>query len=111
MELDSAQDRGRQLAEEYKSTYDEIIKLTNELAVKCQQMIREAEELEIPIIKEIRKELNFPFDEQAFREMLDISNRNWDDNLQKFIANKEELHKEIFNKFENLKEPPKPTKN
>lgn len=108
MEYGFAHDRSSNLAEEYKNTSDEIIKLTYELAEKCQQIAQEAEELEIPIIKAIRKELSFPFDERAYREMLEMSNREWEEKLQEYIASKKILYKEIVNKFESMKEPPIP---
>ena len=108
MDYEFAHDRGSNLAEEYKNTSDEIVKLTYELAEKCHKIAQEAEELEIPIIKAIRKELSFPFDEQAYREMIEMSNIKWDENMQEYIASKKNIYKEIVNKFESMKEPPEP---
>lgn len=105
-DLEFAKNERIALMEKYKITSNEIIKLTCELAEKCHQIAQEAEELEIPIIKAIRKELSFPFDERAYREMLHISNIKWDENTQEYIASKKELSKEIVNKFTSTKEPP-----
>ena len=105
---ESAMNSRSRLINEYEISSDEIIKLTYELAEKCHQIAQEAEELEIPIIKAIRKELSFPFDEQAYREMIEISNRKWNENMQEYITSKIELYKETTNKLESIKEPPEP---
>ena len=104
--FDYAHNKNTQLIEEYKNTSDEIIRLTDELAEKCLNIAQEAEDLEIPSIKAIRKELSFPFDERAYREMIEMSNIEWEENLQKFIASKKDLYKEIKDKYGDLKEPP-----
>lgn len=94
-----AQKQHSELLGEYEESSNEILKLTHELALHCQEMARFAEELLIPIITAIRKELDITFDEQAFREMMAISNKKWKDNLQEYIASKKEVYEDFLNKY------------
>lgn len=96
--FDIAQVRQSELMSEYKKKLDEIIELTDELAINCQQKAQLAEELLIPIITAIKKELGITFDEQAYREMMAISNKKWKENLQEHIASRKEEYEEFFNK-------------
>jgi hypothetical protein len=80
--------------DEFKKIYDEKIKLTYELAGKCQQKTQLAEELLTPVIFAIRKELNAAFDEEAYRAMMKISHNKWKGNVAKYIASMEDTYKQ-----------------
>ncbi len=97
--FDSAQVGQSELMSEYTKNSNEIIKLTSELALNCQQKAQLAEELLIPIITTLRKELGITFDEQAYREMMAISNKKWKENLQEHIASTKEAYEEFVNKY------------
>ena len=70
----------------YKDIFDKKIKLTYELAEKCQQKAQLAEELLTPVIVAIRKELNTPFDEAAYLSMKEASQCRWEESTEKYIA-------------------------
>jgi len=72
--------------EKFKKVFAEKIKLTYELAGKCQQKTQLAEELLTPLVVAIRKELNTPFDEKAYRVMMKVSHSRWRENLEKYVA-------------------------
>jgi len=80
--------------EEFKKIFDEKIKLTYELAGKCQEKTQLAEELLTPVIFAIRKELNAAFDEEAYRAMMKISHNKWKGNVAKYIASMEDRYKQ-----------------
>lgn len=78
--------------EDFKKICDEKAKLTYKLAGECQQKAQLAEELLTPVIVAIRKELNAPFDEKAYRAMMKISHNKWKDNVEKYIASMKEKY-------------------
>lgn len=97
--FDYAQVRQSELMSEYKKNLDEIIKLTDGLALNCQQKAQLAEELLIPIITAIKKELGITFDEHAYREMMAISNKKWKQNLQEHIVSRKKVLDEFIEKW------------
>lgn len=76
--------------EEFQKIYDEKAQLTYELAGECHQKAQLAEELLTPVIVAIRKELNTPFDEEAYRAMMKISHNKWKKNVENYIASMKE---------------------
>lgn len=93
-----AQKQHSELSNGYEESSNEILKLTYELALHCQRKARFSEELLIPIITAIRKELSIPFDEQAYREMMAVSNKKWKENLQEYIVSKKQVYDEVLRK-------------
>lgn len=80
--------------EDFKKVYDEKIKLTYELAGKCQQKTQLAEELLTPVIATIRRELNATFDEEAYRAMMKVSNDRWKENVEKYITSMKDRYEQ-----------------
>jgi len=97
--FDLAQNDGRNIIEEFLKVNEEILKLTSELAENCQQNGQAAVELEIPIITSIRKELSTSFNEHAYREMMEISNMKWKQNLQEHIVSRKKVLDEFIEKW------------
>ena len=79
-----------QSLKELDKNIDKQLNLTYNLAIKCRQKTQLAEELLTPVIVAIRKELNTPFDEDAYRAMMKISQDKWKKNLEKYIASMKE---------------------
>ena len=65
--------------------YERQVGLISNLAGKCMQRTQQAEELVSPLIVAARKELNAPFDEQAYQRMLGASHKKWKDNIDEYI--------------------------
>jgi hypothetical protein len=93
--------------EEFKRIFSEHHKLTYELASKCQQKTQLAEELLIPVIVAIRKELDSPFDEKAYREMMKISHNKWKKNIEKYIASMKDKYIHILRWIEEIEQEAK----
>ncbi len=97
---DSAKSRSDQLMKELKKTGDKIVKLTCDLTPKCQQKAQSAEELLISVIVAIRKELDAPFDEKAYRAMMEASHNKSKDNLEKLIASMKDKYERAMQAIE-----------
>jgi len=82
----SAERRSEHLGKELRNTGNEIMKLTRELIPKCVRKAQEADELVLPVIVAIRKELDAPFDEKAYRAMMKASHNKSKANVEKSIA-------------------------
>lgn len=101
-DFDFAQSQEKEFMNESTKISDEALMLTRELQIKCQQKAQSAGELFIVIIIAIRKELNIPFDEQAYRKMMAISHKKWKQNLDKNIASQKEVQDELINKLQSI---------
>lgn len=80
----------QEMLKEFKEIYDKKMKLTYELAGECNQKAQLADELLTPVIVAIRKELDSPFDEEAYRAMMKPSHNKWKKNIEKYIASMKE---------------------
>jgi exonuclease VII small subunit len=70
----------------YEKVCERKIRLTYDLAAKCQQKAQRAEKLLTPVIVAIRKEINTPFDEEAYRAMMETSHDKWKEGVENYIA-------------------------
>lgn len=91
------QEEGDLLSTKLEPNIDKQLILTTTLTVKCQQETQLAEELLIPVIVAVRKELDTPFDEGAFRAMMKTSMEEWKKNSDQFVKSMED-------KFEQFRE-------
>jgi hypothetical protein len=94
----SADGQLQEILDELKSGCEKQLVLINELAGKCFHKAQRAEELLIPFIIAVRKELNAPFDEQTFQNMMKVSHEKWEDNVEVYRASMQDKFEQLFKK-------------
>lgn len=99
----SARSRFDQLMREHNKTGKEILKLTSDLAPKCVKKAQAGEELLIPVMVAIRKELDAPFDEKAYRERMKAGHNKSKANIEKYIASMKHKYEQAFQAIEQEK--------
>lgn len=76
-------------SDEYISKIDKLAKINGreqiQLALECLEASKEISGLFIPAINSVRKEMEIPFDEQAYRETLEKSWQSSQDSISEFI--------------------------
>lgn len=79
--------------------FDKIIELTYDLAENCQQKAQLAEELLTPVIIAIRKEMSTPFDEAAYKSMMEASHKKWKENTERYTKTMKDTYSQEIQLF------------
>jgi len=72
------------------------IRLIGDLARKCMEQTQHAQTLLTPFIVAVRKELNAPLDEEAYRRIHKVSDERWKKNLETYISSMEAKYDEFL---------------
>ncbi len=89
-------DRQRgEIIKEIRTALNTQLKRISALALKCMERTREADQLLTPFIIAVRKELDCRFDEKAFRQIQQVSDAQWKQNIEAYIS-------AVNAKFDNL---------
>jgi hypothetical protein len=84
--LELADQQRGEIIKEIRTALNARLKLISALALKCMERTREAYQLLTPLIIAVRKELKCPFDEKAFRQIQQVSDAQWKQNMEAYIS-------------------------
>ncbi|HUW19648.1 MAG TPA: hypothetical protein VMW16_10130 [Sedimentisphaerales bacterium] len=86
-----------QILEQIRESCIKQMKLTNDLAIKCMEGTVEVEELLAAFTVAVRKELNTPLDEAAYKRRLKVSHEKWKEGVAKYIASMRSKYEQVLN--------------